>query len=391
MKPWRWCLTLVCMVAIFGLLGSGLSALGGGGEKDKDKDKDKDKVVAKEKDAKEKDTPKEKDAKEKDGTKDKDGKDAKDKDAKDKGAKEPAKAGDYTWKGFDKEFHQKLTTTTDQELTVMDQKIKQKQEQTFYVTWTPKEKDKDGNYVVEQKITGMKMSINIGGNAISYDSSLEKIPSNPMTDFFNNLKGATLTYHISPKLEIVKIEGRDVLINKLSQSNPQMKTLLETLLSESALKQMAQPTWGAFPPADRKGDSWKKEVTLNLGNIGSYVSHLDYTLNAKDKNKIDIASTLVYTAPAKEAKGAPKLPFTIKEAKKSPKFEAKGTGVAEWDPEKQRFSKVEMKTNISGLELVIEVGTVETNVVINQTQSSVVQTSDTPFPTKEGAGKEASK
>jgi len=368
------------MVTLFGVLGSGLSALAGG-DKDKDKDKDKKAVTKDEKDKGAKKDDKDKEAKK--DEKDKDmKKDDKDKDTKKDDKKDPPKTqADYTWKGFEgKEFFQELKTVTDQELSVMDQKIKQKQEQTFFVTWTPKEKDKDGNWVVEQKITGMKMAIDIGGNKITYDSEAEKIASNPMSDFFNNLKGATLTYHISPKMEITKIEGREALINKLSATNPQMKTLLETLLSEDALNQMAQPTWGAFPPDDRKGDSWKKDVNLNLGNIGSYVSKLDYKISGKDKNKIDITSTLDYKAPSKDAK-APKLPFTIKEAT-TKDMKATGTGTAEFSQAEGRFSKVEMKTEIKDLKLVIEVGNVDTTVTINQNQTSTVTTASEPFTGK---------
>lgn len=384
MNFWRWCLSLVCAVAFFGLLGSGLSVIAGG-DKDKKEAKDakKDEKKDEKKDVKDKKDEKKDKKDEKKDEKDKKGEKKDDKEAKN-GKKQEAK--DYVWQAFEKEFHQELKTVTDQDLSVMDQKIKQKQEQTFHITWTPKEK-KDGNWVVEQRIDGMKMSIDIGGNKITYDSYADKIPNNPMSDFFNNLKGATLTYHISPELEIKKIEGQKALIDKLSQTNPQMRTLLDTLLSEDALKQMAQPTWGAFPPDDRKDNSWTRDVKLNLGNIGSYTSKLQYKINEKDKNKIDIASTLEYSAPEKDAK-APKLPFTIKEAK-TQKMKAAGTGTAVFDPEKGRFSKVEMNTKIEGLELVIEVGNVDTTVTVNQTQNSTVTTSDTPF--HKGKEKETTK
>jgi len=48
-------------------------------------------------------------------------------------------------------------------MKVMGQDIVQNQDQTFWIKWTPgAEKDKDGNWVVEQEIIGVKMAIDIG-------------------------------------------------------------------------------------------------------------------------------------------------------------------------------------------------------------------------------------
>lgn len=370
MKGWRWFLSLVCSAALLGLLGSGLAGLSGG-----EKDKDKDKAAAKDADkGKDKDKAATKDAdKDKTAAKDAD----KDKAAgKDKG-KEPEKVAEYVWKGFEKEFFQKLETTTKQTLVVMDQKIEQTQKQIFYVQWTPKGKDDKGNYKVEQKIQGMEMLIDIGGNKIAYNSEAKDTPKNPMSDFFSNLKDAVLTYSVSPSLEIIDIENRKELIAKLSASNPQMKTLLETLLSKEALTQMAQPTWGAFPPAKRDKNDWSKTVTLPLGNIGTYSSTLNYAIDKADPNKIDITSELKYEAP-KDVKAGPRLPFTIKSAD-TKDMKAKGTGTATWDKDAGRFSKVTMTTSIENLKLTIEVGNVDTSVVINQTQTSEINTDGATF------------
>src|SRR5262245_25715205 len=61
-----------------------------------------------------------------------------------------------------KPFYQTMTTTTDQTMKVMGSDIKQKQEQTFYFSWTPIKKDGD-NWEIKQKIEGVKMRIEIGG------------------------------------------------------------------------------------------------------------------------------------------------------------------------------------------------------------------------------------
>src|SRR5262249_25673529 len=200
----------------------------------------------------------------------------KDENKKEEAKKQEAKgSGDvWVWKAFDpkaKPFYQKLVTKTDQKMTVMNQEINQKQEQTFYIKWTPKEM-KDKNWVASQQIVGVVMKIDIGGNVISFSSLDAKQPNNPMTDFFNALMKLDLTLTIDPTtMEVKSIDGREEFIKKLSETNPQMQSLLKSILSEGALKQMAEPTWGAFPPnGDFNKKNWKRTSTLDLGPIGIY-------------------------------------------------------------------------------------------------------------------------
>src|SRR5207302_11266989 len=126
------------------------------------------------------------------------------------------------WKAFEPKavFYQELVTHTKQQMLVKGQKIDQDQSQTFYFKWTADGK-KDGNYIVTQEILGFKMNINIGGNTIEYDSTDPKQPPNPMAGFFRALLGLKLKLTISPKMEVVRIEGREEFINKLGQANPQ--------------------------------------------------------------------------------------------------------------------------------------------------------------------------
>src|SRR5262245_17454455 len=123
------------------------------------------------------------------------------------------------WKAFDagtKPYYQTMYVKTDQKMTVMGMTVNQTQEQTFYATWTPKTKDKD-NWVVEMKIIGAKMDINIGGNKISYDSTAENPQQNPLTDFFNALLKLDLKFTITPKMTVEKIEGNEELIKNLGK------------------------------------------------------------------------------------------------------------------------------------------------------------------------------
>ncbi|HZZ82250.1 MAG TPA: hypothetical protein VFE62_27375 [Gemmataceae bacterium] len=279
----------------------------------------------------------------------------------------------------DKSFYQEQKTETIQDMKVQGQAVKQTQKQTFLILWTVKDK-KDGNYVVQQQIKGVKMEIDIGGNKIEYDST-KKNAKNPMTDFFEKLTDdkQTLTFHISPKLKVTKIDGREEFIKNLSDINPQMKNLLNAILSDKALQKMAEPTWWAYPPdgvvpADKK---WEAKTSLELGPIGTYNTTFDFTY--KGDNKIGIKSNLTYTAPAASDKAG--LPFVIESATLSSKS---GEGEAVYDPKAGRFSSTSLKMDIKG-DLKIAVGNQTTTVELTQKQETSSIISDTnPWADKKG-------
>jgi hypothetical protein len=363
MTGWRVFGSLMMFVALLAVSGSFMPA----GAQDKDKKPEKtDKT---EKDTK-KETPKETPKKET--------------------PKEAPKetGGDITlkFKAFDSGapvLYQTQTTKTNQTMKVMNQEVIQKQEQTFFISWTPKT-DK-GDLVVVQKIIGVKLAIDIGGNKISYDSTNEEQQkqSNPMTDFFNALKTLELTFTIDPqKLTITKIEGRDALIKKLSESTPPMKALLENILSDDAIKQMAQPTWGAVPKTAVKKDStWTEETKLNLGAIGSYDTVFTYKFIGADEkknglDKISVTPKLTYQAP--KDKAAASLPFTIKD--KSTLTTESADGTVWFDQKKGRIVDSTITMKLKG-DLIIDVGGTETTVQMVQEQTSTATFSETsPLP-----------
>ncbi len=309
----------------------------------------------------------------KDDTK-KEEKKANGKDEKKAEAKQEAKGGGGDkFKAFDpdsKPFYQEVQTKTTQVMKVMGQDVKQEQDQTFYIKWTPQKKDGD-NYVVEQQVVGVKMNIDIGGNKISFDSTVPegKQPKNPMTDFFNALLKQKLTFTVTPDLQIKKIEGRDEFIKNLSETNPAIKTLLDTIMREDALKKMAEPTWWAVPTSKEK--TWKKTSELDLGPIGKYDTTFNFTNEGETdgKEKIKIDAKLDYTQP-KDKTG---LPFTIKSAKLA---STAGSGEAIYDRNKGRIDSSKLTMKLEG-DLTIEVGNMATDIKLTQDQTSTTKSSDT--------------
>jgi Family of unknown function (DUF6263) len=313
-------------------------------------------------------------------TKDKDGKDQK----KAEATQAPPMGGGtkLTLKAFEpkaKTFWQEMATKTKQEMKVMQMQVTQTQDQTFWVSWTPEDK-KGNDLVVKQKITDLKMDIEIGGNKISYNSTDMNQQSNPLTDFFKALKGAEFTILVnddakSPQfMTVSKVEGREAFIQKLSAANAQLEPLLKTILSEDALKQMTEPAFGVIPPkgevpADKK---WTKESKLDMGPIGAYDTTYNYTYTGKTGSmaNIDVVANLKYSAPKDTKKEG--LPFKILKAD----LTGKGNGVVHFDEDKGRVNDSKLDMKVEG-KLTIEIGGMTTEVELNQTQVAELKTFDT--------------
>ena len=286
----------------------------------------------------------------------------------------------------DKPFYQELTTEVSQVVKVQggaDLPLKHKQ--TFYFKWLPLTQDKD-KWVVKQTIEGVKMTVDIAGNPINYDST-DPNPSgsgtNPgLADFFKSLVGAEFTITFGPGAKVEKVDGRDDFLKKLAGANPQMEQLLRKILSDEALKEMTDPSAGITPPGEQAvGSSWEKKTTLSLGPIGSYERTFKYTYKGKDPSKkdldrVEVDAKLVYKAPTDQADG---LLFRIKSGNLetiNPK-----PGVILYDPKLGRVVESDIGVTMKGT-LNVSIGTTDTTVELFQEQKTTTKTGDTSFVPK---------
>jgi hypothetical protein len=276
-----------------------------------------------------------------------------------------------------KPFYEEMTTKTQQDMKVMGMEVKQTQDQTFYFSWAFKEEDKDKNTVVTQKIEGVKLKIDVAGNPISFDSTNPTSTNTALAEFFKNLVNTEFKLTLDKDMKVIKVDGREDFLKKLTQANSSMEALLKRILSDEALKQMADPTFGIAPPKPvAKGESWTRVNTLSLGPIGSYKSEYKYTYEGQDDKNKDLAKikidlTLTYQPPTETGET---LPFKIKAADLKCK-NAKGSAL--FDIKKGRLEKSEQSLELEGT-LDIEIGGMSTKVDLKQKQDTTVTTSDQP-------------
>jgi len=279
-----------------------------------------------------------------------------------------------------KPFFVKTKTDVVQQIKVQGQDLTQKQESTFYFEWRPLKQEGD-KWVLKEKVEGLRMSIDISGNPIVYDSTQKEAlgsAGNPgLMDFFRNLEGSEFTVTLGKDFKVEKVEGKDEFVKKLGAGSPQMDNLLKRIMTDEALKKMCDPTFDLVPDQPKAvGESWEKKTTLPLGPVGSYEVTYKFTYRGKDekekdKDKIEVDTSLAYKAPGGDS--ADGLLFKIKSGDLKSTNPEKG--VILYDPKAGRVSRATIKIKLGG-SLQVVIGGSETAVELNQELTTTIETDD---------------
>ena len=324
-----------------------------------------------------KDEVKKDDAKKDDAKKD----DAKKDDAKkDDGKKDATPAADNPLSlkfVKDTPFWQEMVTKTIQNIKVQGLDVGQNQEQTFTFKFDPKKQEGD-KWIVQQTIEAVKMKIDIAGSPVSYDSTNENAASGTNTalsEFFKALKGSQFTLTIGKDCTVEKVDGREEFVKKLVSANKQLEQILNKILGEEAMKQMADPCFGVVPKDPKKvGDKWNKVVKLSLGPLGSYENTYNYTYTKQngDMAEIDVTVELKYTPPPAD-QGAETLPFKIKAGKiEQVKDEKANRGKVTFNTKAGRVETANVSVKMTG-SLTLDIGGTTTEVSLTQDQTTEVK------------------
>jgi hypothetical protein len=296
-----------------------------------------------------------------------------------------AKPTKLEWKfEKDKPFYQTLTTDTARTLKTTGAEINQKQKETFIVSWTPV-KQEDKNWLLKLRIEGLHVDDDFGGNRVTFNSTKDDNPPGPLTGAYKAMVGAEFTLVVGPDMKAVRVEGGPTavqdFIKKVAAGDPQIDRLLTQILTDDALKTMADATFAAVPNREaKKGESWKRTATLTLSPLGTYETNYQYTDDGpsdKDANveKISVKADMTYKPPSDKF---PLAPFKINKADVK---STEGAGSIEFRKDKGRVEKSELKVTLKG-KMEIDLGG-STDVDVTQTQTTTVTTSDeNPIPKK---------
>jgi RNA polymerase sigma factor (sigma-70 family) len=268
----------------------------------------------------------------------------------------------------DRPFYQELTTETTQNMLVADNKVVQSQAQTFYFSWTPLKEQRD-TWTLKQKILGAKVLVEIGGNKMEYDSTKEADAHSPLADFYKSLVGAELKVTLDKETNVPIVERRDELVKKLAAANPILIVPLNQVVTDDALRHMAETAFAGLPEdAVRPGDSWKRKSKLDMGSFGTYRTTAKYTYTGRQGNldRIKIESKLEWLPPdGDDPKSAPK----------QDQVKGGGAGTLLFDRDKGRIVSLELTQKLEG-KLPITAGNQAVTVDLSQTQKTTLKTAD---------------
>jgi hypothetical protein len=294
-------------------------------------------------------------------------------------------------------YYQQSTTKVLQVIRVQGQELSQIQESTFFYKWEPLSQTPDGKWIVKQTVEGLRMSIDISGNAVVYDSRQKDATgsaSNPgLINFFKNLEGSSFEVTMSKdfKVESVNPRDRDAFLAKLAANNAQMDALLKKIMTDEALKQMVDPTMGLIPDQPQPiNGTWLRKNTLSLGPIGTYevTYNFKYAARNGDLDRVDVTTTLAYFPPKDTTEG---LLFKIKAGTLTtpPPKDKDGKPLPPGTPlppnghmlynfKTGRIQHAEVKLDLEG-DLTVAIGGSDTNVNLKQTQTTTIDTQDTSY------------
>jgi hypothetical protein len=258
-------------------------------------------------------------------------------------------------------------------MKVMNEDVVQTQKQTFIFEWTPVQVEGD-NWVLTQKIVGVRMDIDIGGNRIVFDSTKEEKDDTALSEFCKALVGSEFRVTLV-RGQVKEVEGREKFVKKLAAANAAMDPLVNQIFRDEALRGMAEMAFAALREGRvRPGDSWTRKGKQDLSPWGEYWTTFRYTYEgtAGPLDRIKVRSTL-NNQPF--AGGAVGLPFKIKKGE----MKGKGAGTIFFDRPRGRMVRLELNQEMVG-EMTAVIGDKETKMEVSQTYRTTVRTSEGPPP-----------
>ncbi len=227
-------------------------------------------------------------------------------------------------------FYVEGVTKQKQVLETMGQKIPQNMTTTNVMSFEIVKKDAD-HTVLKQTMEDVK--IQADGQAAATQQ-----------DMAQKMKGAGFTVTLDKSGRIIKMEGVDAFIKRLTGDNEAVAKMVKTMVNEDTFKQMFQEIFAFVPDKPvAKGDTWKRDMAMSLGPMGKFKIGQTYTYEGpgQDGERIGTQSSFSFE-PSREEGGLPfkvtKGDFKVEDAK----------GVIVFDTKAGRVVRQEMMAHIKG-------------------------------------------
>lgn len=182
---------------------------------------------------------------------------------------------------------------------------------------------KNSNFVLECTYESMKMSMNLFGQKMSYDSSDKKqnVTKSPFVKVLSAFLNKSFTMILDNQQNIVAIEGIDKIFTAIFRRSKysdtqkeQMTNLLNGMFSEAKIKENFSTSNIIFPQAPvTEGFSWTTETLQNLQGINLKAKNV-YTVEKINKKTAEISSVTDYQTNLQTEKDEQNINIELEDA-----------------------------------------------------------------------------
>jgi hypothetical protein len=177
-------------------------------------------------------------------------------------------------------------------------------EQTINAMGRAVEQEMTTDTVAQYKVKSVKPGTTVV--EMTYLSNKVVAKGLPGADAANDkLKGVTLTATLDAKLEVVKVEGYEKILDALAGNNEQARAVVKMTLPEAVIKQMFTDTFALVPGGVAKvGGTWKRTDAIPMPGLGEVTTASTFKLDSVK----DDAASVSWTATGKFKLGDGTIP-----------------------------------------------------------------------------------
>jgi hypothetical protein len=250
-------------------------------------------------------------------------------------------------------FYLRNVTTTKQTLKALDKEVPQNSELTVVL----------GFAVADQTPEGFLLKETVE------EVTIKPEKGEPVSD--DKIAGATFAILLSPKWEVLKFEGYDKLIDKLSGDDVAVRQALQATLSEDALKKSVREAMAFLPDRPvKEGDTWERTVEQPFGVLGTLRETRTYKLEGKEDQGGKKVDKITFTSAVDYKPGKPDKALAYHVISGEMKAdEAKGT--VHFDAAAGRVVQIESHMKLRG-RMVLSISGSNVDAVVEQEQTTKV-------------------
>jgi len=212
--------------------------------------------------------------------------------------------------------------------------IKTDAKYTSVVEYRVEKKGRSGDIILKQTLKNLAVN----------DASVDE-----------KLKGSTLTFTLTPRMEVTKVDGFDEMLKKIEGDDPAIRKVVKEVITQNMFKQTTKDALSAYipdGPIEKVGDTWPgRRSTLPMGPFGELEINNQYKYEGKAKlgdkeyEKITFTSKVSYSPPKKEGTGEKASAYHVSKGK----LEAQdGKGTLYFDTASGRLMQLESNLQVHG-------------------------------------------